>query len=128
MSTNSGPDTRHWKLQGGVIAYPCASPDCMEIASIVVRGVKGVETPLCPDDWRTIQRQGRGLVENVRLLERPSCFRPDCQDEAVAVMDDLDGSPLPVCQTHWDDLSWIDPFDPDGPPAERIRVVERRQP
>ena len=114
MASDSRPDTRHWQLPGGVIAYPCVAKDCLEIATIVVRGVKGIEWPLCPDDWRAIYRQTRGLIENVRTLERPDCFRPDCHDEAVAVMEHLDGSPLPVCQAHWDDLSWVTPTDPGG--------------
>lgn len=123
MSTKARPETRHWYLPGGVIAFPCIAEDCPEIATSVVRGIKGMEWPLCPGHWQVIRRQTRGLIEVLRLLERPACFRPDCDDEAVAVMEDLDGRPLPVCQTHWDDLSWVTP--PSSTASARDRAADR---
>ena len=114
MANNPRPGNRHWQLPGDVIVYACAVKNCMQIATIVVRGVKEIETLLCPNDWHALQRQTHGRTEIVRTLERPMCFRGDCHDEAVAVMEHLDGNPLPVCQKHWDDLSWVTPSDPGG--------------
>lgn len=106
----------HWQLPGGAVAYECVAEHCQEIATIVLRGPKGYEWSLCTDDWQLLNRRALGLMEIVRMLERPTCFRRDCHDEAVVVMEDLDQTPLPVCQQHWDDLSWVTPRDIDNMP------------
>ena len=114
MATNPRPDTRHWQLPDGAIAYQCAAERCQQIAMVVVHRIDGDETPLCPDDWRPVLGHADGNVESVRALERPRCFRDDCLQGAVTVMEDLSRIPLPVCERHWDDLSWVTPDDPDS--------------
>lgn len=126
--TMKPPIGLHWQLPGGAIAYECVGERCQELATIVVRGPKGYEWSLCPDDWQQLNRRALGLMDVVRVLDRPACFRPDCQDEAVAVMEDLDRAPLPVCQQHWDDLSWVTPQDPDSGETLRRMGSGRRQP
>ena len=111
MMTTRTPIGLHWQLPGGAVAYECVGEHCQEIATIVIRGPKGYEWTLCPDDWQLLNRRTLGLVESVRVLDRPGCFRPDCADEAVAVMEDLQRTPLPVCPQHWDDLSWVTTLD-----------------
>jgi hypothetical protein len=96
------------------MAYECAADMCTDIATIVVRGPKGFEWALCPDHWRTAQRQTLGLMAVVRALDRPTCARRDCQDEAAAVIDEPDGQPFPVCQRHWATLSWLAPSPVDA--------------
>ena len=126
MATYQRPGSRYWQLPDGVIAYPCAIESCMEIATVVVQGVKEIETPLCTNDWHALQRQEHGRTEIVRTLERPMCFQGDCRDKAVAVMEHLDGTPFPVCQRHWDDLSWVSPNDLEGTsPAGDHRGIAR---
>lgn len=72
------------RLPRGFVAHECATEGCTDIATIVVRGPKGCEWALCPQDWRELRRQTLGLLETVRMLDHP----PWSQDNVAGDADE----------------------------------------